>query len=149
MTRVDFYLIDHATDGSEDVAVCKLAHKAFRLGHRIYILTPDFSHAQRLDRLLWIFSDGSFIPHGLSSETTDADMPVLIGYDEPPAAHEDVLIQLAPQVPECFSRFQRVAEVVSGAGENKALARERFRFYRDRGYALQTHSISAGDFVEA
>jgi len=29
------------------------------------------------------------------------------------------------------------------------MARERFRFYRDRGYALQMHKISAGDFVEA
>jgi DNA polymerase III subunit chi len=149
MTRVDFYLIDHATDGSLDAAVCKLVHKAFRLGHRIYIFTPDVAHAQRLDRLLWIFSAGSFIPHGLSAETADADMPVLIGYDEPSAVYEDVLIQLAPQVPECFSRFQRVAEVVSGADEHRRLARERFRFYRDRGYALQTHHISAGDFVEA
>ncbi|MBI3570793.1 MAG: DNA polymerase III subunit chi [Gammaproteobacteria bacterium] len=149
MTRIDFYLNDHATDGSQDVAVCKLTHKAFRFGHRIYILTPDSSHAQRLDRLLWIFGAGSFIPHGLSRENADADMPVLIGYDEPPASHEDVLIQLAPRVPECFSRFQRVAEIVSGADEDKALARERFRFYRDRGYALQTHNISTGDFVEA
>ena len=149
MTRVDFYLIDPATDGSLDAAVCKLTHKAFRLGHRIYILTPDFTHAQRLDRLLGIFSAGSFIPHGLSPETTEADMPVLIGYDEPPAAYEDVLIQLAPRVPECFSRFRRVAEVVGGGDDDKARARERFRFYRDRGYALQTHNISAGEFVEA
>lgn len=149
MTRVDFYLIDQATESGHDAAVCKLTHKAFRLRHRIYILTPDHSHAQRLDRLLWIFSAGSFIPHGLSSETADADMPVLIGYDEPPAAFEDVLIQLAPQVPEYFSRFQRVAEVVGGADEDKARARERFKFYRDRGYALQTHKIAAEDFVEA
>lgn len=149
MTRVDFYLINDAADGSQDLAVCKLAHKAFRLGHRIYIFAPDFGHAQRLDRLLWIFSPGSFVPHGLGPETADADMPVLIGYDEPPATHEDVLIQLAPQVPECFSRFRRVAEVVGGADDDKARARERFRYYRDRGYALQTHNLSAGDFVEA
>lgn len=149
MTRVDFYLINDAAEGSQDIAVCKLAHKAFRLGHRIYIFTPDSSHAQRLDRLLWIFSPGSFVPHGVSPESVDADMPVLIGYDEPPAACEDVLIQLAPQVPECFSRFRRVAEVVGGGDDDKAQARERFRFYRDRGYALQTHNISAGEFVEA
>lgn len=149
MTRVDFYLIDDATEGSQDAAVCKLTHKAFRLGHRVYILAPDSSHAQRLDRMLWIFSAGSFIPHGLISETPAADMPVLIGHDEPPATCEDVLIQLAPQVPDYFSRFQRVAEVVNGADEHKALARERYRFYRDRGYVLQTHNISAGDFVEA
>lgn len=149
MTRIDFYLLNDDTEGGQNFAVCKLAHKAFQLGHRIFILTADHNHAQRLDRLLWTFSPGSFIPHGLSTETPAADMPVLIGYDDPPAACEDVLIQLAPQVPDCFSRFQRVAEVVNGGERDKVQARERFRFYRDRGYALQTHNIAAGDFVEA
>ncbi|MEK7223495.1 MAG: DNA polymerase III subunit chi [Pseudomonadota bacterium] len=149
MTRVDFYLLDDATEGGRNLTVCKLAHKAFHLGHRIYILTHDDESAQQFDRLLWIFSAGSFIPHGLGARRADADMPVLIGRDEPPPAHEDVLIQLTPQVPEFFSRFQRVAEVVHGSDGEKTLARERFRFYRDRGYALQTHKIGAGDFVEA
>jgi len=142
MTRVDFYLLDHATEGGKDTAVCKLAHKAFRLGHRIYILTHDHEDAQRLDRLLWTFSAGSFIPHGLGARPADADLPVLIGQDEPPADHEDVLIQLMPQVPEFFSRFRRVAEVVDGSDDEKTLARERFRFYRDRGYELQTHNLA-------
>lgn len=142
MTRVDFYLLAHATEGGKDAAVCKLAHKAFRLGHRIYILTHDHEDAQRLDRLLWTFSAGSFIPHGLGARPANADMPVLIGRDEPPPAHEDVLIQLTPQVPEFFSRFQRVAEVVDGSDDEKTRARERFRFYRDRGYVLQTHNLA-------
>jgi DNA polymerase-3 subunit chi len=142
MTRVDFYLLDHATEGGKDAAVCKLAHKAFRLGHRIYILTHDHEDAQRLDRLLWTFAAYSFIPHGLGARPADADLPVLIGQNEPPAAHEDVLIQLTPQVPEFFSRFQRVAEVVDGSDGEKTRARERFRFYRSRGYELQTHNLA-------
>jgi len=142
MTRVDFYLLDRATEGGKDAAVCKLAHKAFRLGHRVYILTHDHEDAQRLDQLLWTFSAGSFIPHGLGARPADADMPVLIGREEPPATHEDVLIQLTPQVPDFFSRFQRVAEVVDGNDDEKTRARERFRFYRDRGYELQTHNLA-------
>jgi DNA polymerase-3 subunit chi len=141
VTRVDFYLIEKEPEGGKDTAICKLAHKAFRLGHRIYILTADREEAQRLDRLLWTFSDGSFIPHGLSSEKTDTNFPVLIGHDEPPPAYEDVLITVSGQVPDCFSRFQRVAEIVDGSEANKVMARERFRFYRDRGYALQTHTL--------
>ena len=142
MTRVDFYLLDRATEGGKDAAVCKLAHKAFRLGHRVYILTHDDRSAQHLDQLLWTFSQGSFIPHGLGARPSDIDMPVLIGCEEPPTAHEDVLIQLTPQVPEFFSRFRRVAEVVDGSDDGKTLARERFRFYRDRGYELQTHNLA-------
>ena len=142
MTRVDFYLLENGGEGGQDAAVCKLTHKAFHLGHKIYILTSDFSHAQRLDRLLWTFSAGSFIPHGLSSELMETTMPVLIGADEPPTAYDDVLITLAPQVPECFSRFQRVAEIVPGREPEKTQARDRFRFYRDRGYELQTHKLA-------
>ncbi len=141
MTRVDFYLIENEPEGGKDIAVCKLAHKAFRLGHRIYILTANRDEAQRLDRLLWTFSDGSFIPHGLSSEKTGTDFPVLIGHDEPPPAYEDVLITVSDRVPDCFSRFQRVAEIVDSSEANKVMARERFRFYRDRGYTLQTHTL--------
>jgi DNA polymerase III subunit chi len=146
MTRVDFYLLDHASDGGTDITVCKLTQKAFLLGHRIYILTAEDESAQRLDRLLWTFSAGSFIPHGLRSRPADGDLPILIGPQEPPAEYEDVLIQLAPQVPECFSRFQRVAEIVNGDNDEKTRARERFRFYRERGYALQTHKIAGSDF---
>ena len=142
MTRVDFYLLDHTTLGGKDTAVCKLAHKAFRLGYRVYILTVDNDNAQRLDRLLWTFSAGSFIPHGLGRSPENTDLPVLIGQAEPPPTHEDLLIQLALRVPECFSRFQRVAEVVDDSDDAKILARERFRFYRDRGYTLQTHNLT-------
>jgi len=142
MTRVDFYLIEDAAERGKDIAVCRLAHKAFLLGHRIYILTENDEDARRLDRLMWTFSAGSFIPHATSSENGDADYPVLIGHDEPPAVHEDVLIQLAPKVPEYFSRFQRVAEIVDDNEDGKVLARERFRFYRDRGYTLQTHQLA-------
>ena len=149
MTRVDFYLLHDNAETGRNLAVCKLAHKAFSLGHRIYIYAPDSRQAQHLDQLLWTFNQGSFIPHGLNADSPEADIPVLIGHEEPPAAHEDVLVQLTPQIPEFFSRFERVAEVVNGSEEEKAQARERFRFYRDRGYALQTHKIPSGDFVEA
>ena len=145
MTRVDFYLLNGDAAGGEtamskDMAVCRLTNKAFLLGHRVYIHTADAAEAQRLDNLLWTFSAGSFIPHAASHDASE-NMPVIIGQGAPPEAFDDVLISLAPQVPECFGRFQRVAEVVGPGDEDKRLARERFRFYRDRGYELQTHNL--------
>lgn len=145
MTRIDFYLLTGDAAGGEtaiskDMAVCRLTNKAFLLGHRVYIHTADAAEAQRLDNLLWTFNAGSFIPHAANHDV-DENMPVIIGPDAPPEAFNDVLVSLAPQVPECFSRFQRVAEVVGPGDEDKRLARERFRFYRDRGYELQTHNL--------
>jgi DNA polymerase-3 subunit chi len=142
MTRVDFYLLDSAEAGARDLAVCRLAQKACALGHRVYILAGETGETRRLDELLWTFAAGSFVPHALHSEQDpDPLTPVLIGNAAPPDGFHDVLITTAREVPDCFSRFERVAEVVSGAEDDKQQARDRFRHYRDRGYPLQTHQL--------
>ncbi len=141
MTRVDFYLLPDTEPNGKHLAACRLVHKAYRLKHRIYILTGDADEAANLDRLLWTFSPGSFVPHQIHAEPADPIAPVLIGHGAPPAAFNDVLISLAPEVPEFFTRFGRVAEVVGASEQERARARERFRRYRDRGYTVQTHNL--------
>ena len=124
--------------------MCRLVDKAFRQGHRTYVLTANAESAARLDNLLWTFSGGSFVPHGVYTGADDQSAeapPVMLGHREPPPAWYDVLVTLGPDVPSCFSRFERVAEVVGVGEEDKLRARERFRFYRDRGYPLETHEI--------
>ena len=64
-----------------------------------------------------------------------------IGDREPPDSHRDVLINIADEVPRFFSSFERVLEPVFGDSEQRAVARARFGFYRERGYALQTHKL--------
>jgi len=141
MTRVDFYLLDQAPGTAADLAACRLAAKAFRLGHRVYVRARDAEQARALDRLLWTFSAGSFVPHALHSDETDPRTPVIIGEASAPTELDDVLINLGDDVPEVFSRFGRVAEIVGPEESAKANARERFRFYRDRGYPLETHHL--------
>lgn len=141
MTRVDFYLTGEASDTDKDIAVCKLTHKAFRLGHEVYILTASPEESSQLDRLLWTFSAGSFIPHAVNTGDARPTCPVLIGEQQPPESWQDVLISLTATVPECFSRFRRVVEVVGPTLEGKQRARERYRFYRERGYPLQAHNL--------
>jgi len=141
MTRVDFYLLND-TAGNKQLLACRLADKAYRLGHRSYILAAEAAEAAALDELLWTFSAGSFVPHGVYQPAADAPPPpVLIGHAPPPAACHQLLINLHPQVPEFFSRFTRVAEIVGATEDEKTAARERFRFYRERGYPLETHSL--------
>ena len=141
MTKIDFYLLGNGDDSRQRFA-CRLTEKAWRLGHRVYLYTPDPPSAIELDELLWTFSQGSFVPHTVYKNPADAEAnPVLIGHDEPPTDLHDVLISLAPDVPPWFSRFARVAELVGTDESEKARARERFRFYRERGYALETHNL--------
>ena len=132
MTRVDFYV---ASDEVARVA-CRLAEKAWKLGHKVYVHASDPTEAQRLVELMWTFRDVAFVPHSLSD-----DAPVRIGHAAPPDGFDDLLLNLADEVPAFFSKFERVAEIVGGDDAAKANARERFRFYRDRGYELETHQV--------
>lgn len=142
MTQVDFYVLEQAGAPARHQLVCKVADKAFRSGHQVYVYTDDPQQVQDLDQLLWTFSQGSFAPHDtFDGETGDELSPILIGDREAPESWHDVLISLSDQVPPFFSRFERVIEVVGGDEQQKKNARERFRFYRDRGYALQSHQV--------
>ncbi|HLF23457.1 MAG TPA: DNA polymerase III subunit chi [Burkholderiales bacterium] len=141
MTRVDFYLLPGAEGNGKALAACRLAQKAYRLKHRVYILTDGPDASANLDRLLWTFHPNSFVPHQVQSDPADVNLPVMIGHDVPPDTFGDVLISLTAEAPEFFDRFERVAEIVGADETERAGARERFRRYRDRGVDVQTHNL--------
>jgi len=145
MTRIDFYVLQDTDIHAKDLFVCRFVEKAFRQGHGAYVLTTDPDQSARLDEMLWTFSPGSFVPHEIYTLANIAadklPSPVLIGHQDPPVSCQDVLVSLGQEVPGCFSRFQRVAEFVGAGTEEKQRGRDRFRFYRDRGYPLENHPI--------
>lgn len=145
MTRVDFYVLDAGARQSRERLACAIAAKAFGQGYRVFLYTDEAAEAERLDELLWTFRDVSFLPHARYRSGGPAEEPILIGGDEPPPGCSDVLINLTQTVPLFFSRFQRVLEVVDHGDAARAQARDRFRFYRERGYALETHSVGDHD----
>jgi len=140
MTHIDFYLLGKNKIGGENHVACRLAEKAFRMGHRIYMYSDGIDTCKKLDQLLWTFSASSFVPHSLDL-ADDSDTPVCIGFQEPPTDFADVLINLSEEIPLFFSRFERVAEVVGASDSEKQQARKRYRYYRDRGYELQTYDL--------
>lgn len=144
MTRIDFYILERSTNEACLTLACRLAAKAVHQNLEVLVNAASESDKQRLDQLLWTFSQGSFLPHRMlgSGDRDDEGEPVLIGCgQEPESERWDLLINLASQVPEFFSRFERVAELVGAEQQNKAAGRERFRYYRDRGYELRTHKV--------
>lgn len=138
MTKVDFYILK---SGTREYTACKLIEKAFSLGHRIYVHTDSEEQAKKIDDMLWTFRAGSFIPHQRYQPDSSQDSPVHVGSHEAPEIDSDVLINLATDVPLFFSRFQRVAELIGIDDETKTQGRERYRFYKDRGYPLNTHEL--------
>jgi DNA polymerase-3 subunit chi len=144
MTRVDFYILDDAMATARAQFVCRLAEKAWQQGHKIYIHTDGPAQSSQLDELLWTFRAGSFLPHSLDSGADADSVDIHIGHGDEPMHHDDVLINMGREVPLFFSRFERVAEVIAGDEAAKQDGRQRFRFYRERGYPLQSHTIRKG-----
>ena len=141
MTEVDFYILQPQAQGNRFTLACRLAEKAWRQGRRVLISTASEQEARHMDRLLWVYREQSFIPHGILGDADPNLNPVLISAGGDAGEEQDVLINLASDIPGFFSRFDRVAECVDNENNARTASRQRFRFYRDRGYPLNTHEI--------
>ena len=141
MTQVDFYILKNDSALSRVQFACRLADKAYRLGHRVYLHTESAEQTRQLDDLLWTFQQNSFVPHCIYQDAGDTPPPVLLAHDAEPDASSEVLINLAADVPVFFSRFERVAELVNQEAGIRQQGRGRYSFYKERGYPLRTHEI--------
>ena len=139
MTRVGFYVVQAADQAQRMQVAARLADKAFQQGHRIFINAVDESQARSLDELLWSFRPASFLPHGLHGQE-HADS-IAIGWGQEPENHTDLLINLQLNIPRFFSRFARVAEVVTQDPASLEALRESWKFYQERGYQLEKHDL--------
>jgi DNA polymerase-3 subunit chi len=139
MTTIDFY-----THIDDPVAVAaRLVAKAWPANSAVRVLTPDAETTERLDRLLWTTPAIGFLPHCRLASPLAAQTPIIVDHvpeHEGPAA---VLVNLARTPPPFFSRFERLAEIVAADEASVAAGRERYRFYRERGYELRAHNLGS------
>jgi DNA polymerase III subunit chi len=141
MTRIDFYVLADGASGDRLTLACRIAERAYGDGRRVLIHCPDAALARRLDQLLWTWREESFVPHGLVGETNAALTPVLISRDGEPAAEDQVLINLSPEVPEFFARFERLCEPLDQDPAILKAGRSRWKYYRDCGYDVNHHEV--------
>jgi DNA polymerase III subunit chi len=139
MTRIDFYF---NADAKPEVAR-RLAAKAFQAGRQALVYTPDARLARQLDGLFWTAQPLAFLPHVCCGHALARRTPILIGDQPDELGSADILINLDARTPDFFARFERVLEVVGADEADRLQARERFRHYRERGYALTTHDLAA------
>ena len=138
MTRIDFYT--HVPDKLR--VACQLSTKAFTRGLKVTVFCPDSESAARIDRLLWMTPPIGFVPHCAPNDPLAAETPVIIDCSGDNLLHDEVLLNLRTESPLFFGRFQRLIEIVSLDDEDRRAARERFRFYLERGYEIRTHDLS-------
>lgn len=138
MTRVDFYLLADIDFGAKFRFACRLAYRANRMGKNVQVRTASLADSEALDEMMWSYPEHHFLPHAVASDAKNPSL-TLIGDGEPPPSTDQVLINLADDVPNFFGRYERVVEVV--VQPEKELGRDRYRHYRDRGYPLHYHEL--------
>jgi DNA polymerase-3 subunit chi len=138
MTSVDFYILGATKQLDRLDFVCRLVEKVYGEGRKVYLHTENEKQAIWLDSHLWKFKPDSFIPHNIIGNSDQPEAQVQIGWQDHPAHHNDVLVNLSGPIPTFFSRFDRVLEVVIQDEAVLEQTRKHYKFYKDRGYEV-TH----------
>jgi DNA polymerase-3 subunit chi len=138
MTRIDF----HSNVPDKIFYACRLVRKARAADCKIVMLAAGRAQLAALDEALWTFSDLDFLPHVTADSKLATKTPVVLcDSDTVDLPHHQILINLSCSTPAHFARFERMFEIISSEETDRLAGRERYRFYKERGYPL-THFVA-------
>ena len=146
MARIDF----HSNVSDKLEYACRLTRKIWSATPegqpvRQIVIVGEKGDLQKLDDLLWTFSNTDFMPHCYIDDEAAAETPIILidNFASPYLStipHADVMIHLGmrmPQdVPALVERFPRIVEVVTVNEAERLAGRERFKAYRELGHEL-------------
>jgi DNA polymerase-3 subunit chi len=137
VTRIDFYR--YADDKLR--FACRLAAKAFAASSRVVVYSPERPVLSEFDRNLWTYQATGFVPHCFVEAPVAAETPIVLATSDEALPHHDVLLNLGDEWPPFFASFERVLEIVAADEPDKERARERYAFYKKRGYDIHVNDI--------
>lgn len=138
MTAVAFHLrVPHKIDYT-----CRLLRKAVAKGSRL-VVTGEAQTLAQLDLVLWTFSATDFVAH--CSDAAPGGVlrrsPVVLSQRLMTPDAAAILVNLGSDVPAGFADFLRVIEVVADDEQEVALARSRWKSYKQAGCQLNKHEF--------
>ncbi|MBK8015798.1 MAG: DNA polymerase III subunit chi [Betaproteobacteria bacterium] len=137
MTQIDFY-----TRASDRLRMaCILCGKAWSRGIPVVVATADSAMTEAVDRAMWMHPATGFLPHVRARHRLAPVTPVILDHELEGIDRRGLLVNLRPDAPDVFSSFERLIEIVSNDEEDVHAGRQRYRFYRDRGYEIRTHDL--------
>jgi len=133
LTQVFFY------HGASDkiAAACALLGGAYAKNKPVLVYAPENDVASDVDRMLWTHSALSFVPHCRSGSPLAGETPILITDNLDQSPQDARLMNLSQVIPPGFSRFHSLIEVVGREEADRSGARDRVKFYKDRGYEVR------------
>lgn len=144
MTRVEFFF--NVPDKLAKAA--DLCEKAVAKGRKLTVFTQDAEMSARMQQQLWQLSATSFLTNTGPEDGNSQYAAVIVDAHGKNLLQDDVLINLQAEHPPFFSRFRYLVELVGLEEADKAAARVRYKFYRDRGYQVKTTDTSAVDVTD-
>lgn len=138
MTQVFFY------HGAADkiAAACALLSGAYAKKKPMLVFAPEKEVANSVDRILWTHQALSFIPHCRADSPLASETPILITDSLETVAQQERLMNLSQIAPPGFSRFESLIEVVGQSDNDRTTARERVKFYKERGCEVRYFDLS-------
>lgn len=139
MTKVSFFF---GTADRREAATNWLAD-AYQQKQSVVVFQPDLEKLAMLDRWLWSHPATGFLPHCAIDSPLAGQTPIVIAQTLDSGLRDQCLLNLSDDVPHGFTRFSELIEIISDDEATKLAGRERFRYYRNRGYAIKSVNLTS------
>ena len=134
MTRIEFVKLNRPERAR---VLCDLAEEFYLAGQRVVVMVQDDNQGVTLDRFMWTWKKGAFVPHVYQNGSVDChDEPVVIVAAEENPNGGQVLLMGVPCRMEFIRHFRHVIDFAETFDEVRLeMSRERFKGYREHGFA--------------
>ncbi|HKL48246.1 MAG TPA: DNA polymerase III subunit chi [Desulfuromonadales bacterium] len=138
MTRVEFVRLKKPEKARH---LCELAERYFQEGQRSLISVLDDNQGVTLDRFMWTWKKGSFVPHCFDNGAVEClEEPVAIVTEESNPNNASILIMGKPLDMEFMRQFDHVFDFAELYDDELAQqSRQRFAAYRRAGFDVRMH----------
>ena len=133
-----FYVLNSTDPQSREAFLSKLLNKIYKESRRCDVRFESEQDALRYDLTLWNLQPHSFLPHSVSQQVK---APIQLHGEEIVKPCHDVLVNLHPEFPQQFERYQRTIEILDQSEYLIQMGRERWKTYKTKGIEPTVHKI--------
>ena len=134
LAEVGFY---HLLSTSLERALPRLLERAWSQGHRIVVRAASPERVEHLTTTLWIYEEGSFLPHGSLRDGNPAMQPIWLTHRDENPNNASMIVLVDGLQAEDLQSFARCADLFDGNDTDAVeAARGRWRQAREAGHDL-------------
>jgi DNA polymerase-3 subunit chi len=134
MTQIGFY---HLLNTPLEAALPRLLSKAVEQGMRALVMAASAERVKALDGALWVFDQGSFLPHGTAREGRAEAQPIYLTATEENPNGAGLLVLTNGVAPSFVGEFERCLDLFDGKDDAAVTAaRARWKRLADAGHEL-------------